>query len=140
MTERIYHITTRAAWQAAQAHGQYIAPSLATEGFIHFSRANQVTGVANAFYAGQNGLVLLEVDVARLSADLRWEPPAHPGGVAPQVQPHADDLFPHLYGPLNLDAVRAVRLYPQPHRAFPLPAWLTGLIFITHSFCFIPTR
>ncbi len=122
MTERIYHITTRADWQAAQADGQYAPPSLAKEGFIHFSRADQVSGVANAFYAGQNGLVLLEVDVARLSANLRWEPPAHPGGAAPQGQPHAEDLFPHLYGPLNLDAVRAVHDFtPNPAGLFQFP-------------------
>lgn len=108
MTGRIYHITPRAAWDAAQSVGQYTAPSLESDGFIHFSRADQVNGVYQAFYRGQPGLVLLEVDTTRLSADLRWEPPAHPGGAAPPSLPPAESLFPHLYGPLNLDAVVAV--------------------------------
>lgn len=108
MTSRIYHITPRAAWEAAQAAGQYTTPSLASEGFIHFSRADQVDGVYQAFYQGHPNLVLLEVDTARLRADLRWEPPAHPGGAPPPSLPPDDSLFPHLYGPLNLDAVIAV--------------------------------
>lgn len=108
MTGRIYHITPRAAWEAAQTAGHYTAPSLAVEGFIHFSHAHQVAVVANAFYRNQPGLLLLEVDTTRLNADLRCEPPAHPGGAAPHTSPPAADLFPHLYGPLNLDAVVAV--------------------------------
>jgi uncharacterized protein (DUF952 family) len=78
MSERIYHITPRAAWEAAQSAGRYSTPSLESDGFIHFSRADQVNGVYQAFYRGQPGLVLLEVDTTRLSADLRWEPPAPP--------------------------------------------------------------
>jgi uncharacterized protein (DUF952 family) len=47
--------------------------------------------------------VLLVIDPSRLSPELRWELPAHPN---PQADlPPSDELFPHLYGPLNLDAV-----------------------------------
>ena len=91
----ILHATSRTAWSAAQKSGTYIADSLAGQGFIHCSKASQILRVANVFYTGQHGLVLLLIDPALLSSELRWEPGAD--------QP--TDLFPHIYGPINLDAV-----------------------------------
>lgn len=106
----ILHITTRAEWDAARSSGLYSAPSLRDEGFIHFSTARQVAGVANRFYRGRTGLVLLEVDTDRLTSPLKWEPPAHPGG-EPVARDESDERFPHLYGPLAVDAVVRVRDY-----------------------------
>lgn len=100
----IYHITTQAAWLMAQTSGEYRAESLVTQGFIHFSTAEQVARVANAVYAGQTGLVLLVVDLARLTAVLRSEP----ADVTIPVEHGTGELFPHLYGALNLEAVVAV--------------------------------
>ncbi|MFZ5904829.1 MAG: DUF952 domain-containing protein [Chloroflexota bacterium] len=94
----IYHIASRADWQSAQENGSYTADSLAAEGFIHCSNAEQVAGVAARFYAGQRGLVLLAINPQKLSSDLRYEP----GSDKP------DELFPHIYGPLNLEAVASV--------------------------------
>lgn len=91
----LVHLCTRAAWQTAQEMGCYQPPSLATEGFIHLSRPDQILKVANAFYRGLPDAILLWVDPARLSANLRWE------GVD-------GDVFPHLYGALNLEAVTAI--------------------------------
>lgn len=93
----IYHITHHTTWAQAQAAGRYAADTLASAGFIHFSTEAQVPWVARRFYGGQAGLVLLVVDPSRLSAELRYEE-SEPG-----------QHFPHLYGPLNLDAVVAVR-------------------------------
>ena len=77
---------------AASQIGEYRAASLELEGFIHFSRPEQVLRVANAYYPGQLDLVLLWIDPQKLAAELRWE--------------SSDwDIFPHLYGALNLDAV-----------------------------------
>jgi uncharacterized protein (DUF952 family) len=98
----IFHITTRQEWEAALPAGEYTAPSLETEGFIHFSQRHQVVGVANAAYRGVPDLVLLSVDPERLAAPLRYEQ-----GV------HADERFPHLYGPLELSAVVDVRPFPE---------------------------
>ncbi len=106
----ITHITTRAQWEQAQKAGEYRAPSLQDAGFIHFSYPHQVVGVANAFYRGQAGLVLLAVDSTRLTAELKNEPPYHPS--ASDEAPAPDNLFPHLYGALNLDAVTAVHDFP----------------------------
>lgn len=103
---KIYHITNPNHWQPGQP---YHPESLAREGFIHFSRLDQVLQVANAFYAGQRGLLLLEIDVSRLTSELRWEAPVHPSTPA-HGSPPPESLFPHLYGPLNPEAILAV--YP----------------------------
>jgi uncharacterized protein (DUF952 family) len=119
---RIFHITPRAAWEAAREQGSYRPASLESEGFIHFSQAHQVVQVANSFYAGIIDLVLLEADTALLRADLRWEPPV---GIPTPAEGLAGDLFPHLYGPLDLDAVVAAHDFPPgPDGLFSLPATL----------------
>jgi uncharacterized protein (DUF952 family) len=118
----IYHITSREEWKAAQQHGEYTAPSLASQGFIHCSTAAQVLGVANTFYRGQSDLVLLVIDPARLSAELRWEPPDHPNPDADLRELESQRLFPHLFGALNLEAVAQVIDFPTlPDGSFALP-------------------
>jgi uncharacterized protein (DUF952 family) len=67
---RIFHITTRAAWDDAQAAGSYTADSLQTEGFIHCSQAGQVAWVANTRFRGRTDLVLLHVTTA-VGAEVR---------------------------------------------------------------------
>lgn len=112
MSEFILHITTRAAWSAAQKNAEYVAESLAGPGFIHCSKVSQALRVANDFYSGQHGLVLLVIDPASLKSELRWEP-----GVD-----FATELFPHIYGPLNLNAVVEVLDFePGPDGLFALP-------------------
>ncbi|NWF63713.1 MAG: DUF952 domain-containing protein [Chloroflexi bacterium] len=108
----ILHITSRQDWSDAQANGEYSAPSLAAEGFIHFSTKAQALHVANAFYRGRTDLVLLMVDESRLKPELKWEPPAGP----PADSISQADLFPHVFGPINLEAVIAVRDF-QPNPA-----------------------
>ncbi len=115
----ILHITSHDAWQSAQSSGAYRHASLESEGFIHTSTAKQVLAVAEAFYRGQGGLVLLVIDEARVQPEVRWEAPA--GAPAPGIS--AGDMFPHIYGPLNLDAVvRVVDLAPDAGGKFSLPA------------------
>jgi uncharacterized protein (DUF952 family) len=98
----IFHITSRRAWDETQERGNYRAESFATEGFIHCSTVSQVLPVAENFYKGQHGLVLLVIEPTLLSSDLKWEPPS--GGTPPAGLPKGD-MFPHIYGPINLDAV-----------------------------------
>ena len=95
LNDFILHATSRTAWSAAQKSGMYTTDSLAGQGFIHCSKTSQILRVANLFYAGQHGLVLLVIDPARLASELRWEP----GADLPT------DLFPHVYGPINIEAV-----------------------------------
>ena len=95
----IYHITTSAAWEASRALGAYEGDSLNSEGFIHCSTVRQVASVANAIFRGVEGLVVLHIEESRLASPLKYEN-LEGGG----------DLFPHLYGPIDADAV--VRVTP----------------------------
>src|SRR5690242_2957406 len=115
----ILHITSRGEWNDAKGRGQYTASSLETEGFIHCSTEKQVIHVANAFYRGKNDLVLLLIDESKLKPQLKWEPPAGPP--APGIS--ATDSFPHIFGPINVDAVSSVLdLAPASDGTFILPA------------------
>jgi uncharacterized protein (DUF952 family) len=92
----LFHLTTRAAWQRAVAIGDYVAPSLEDEGFIHLSTETQWPGVRERLFATTADLVLLVIDPNRLRNEIRFEP--------------ADgDDYPHLYGPLDVGAVIEVR-------------------------------
>jgi uncharacterized protein (DUF952 family) len=91
----LFHITTRLAWLDALRTSEYRAPSLAEVGFIHLSTAEQWRATLARFFAGQSGLVLLEIDGPRIADAVRFEPVD-------------GDEFPHLYGPLPVDAVIAV--------------------------------
>ena len=111
MTEPVLHITTAAAWAAAQRDGVYRTSTLEDEGFIHLSTPAQVVEVADFLYRGRTDLVLLCVNPDRLAAELRYEALT------------TDAPFPHLYGPLNLEAVVRVVLFPPlPDGTFQLPA------------------
>lgn len=90
----IYHITTKAAWEDAQRIGEYASPALKEEGFIHCSEQEQVEYIKSKFYKGQKDLLLLAVNSELLKSQLVFE-----------WSPSLEQTFPHVYGPLNLDAV-----------------------------------
>lgn len=105
----IYHIATWADWKRALADGEYtrstVDKTLAEEGFIHASQAFQVARTANKFYRGVSGeLVLLVIDEERVRAEVRYEDVSGAGG-----EGGAELTFPHIYGPLNADAVLEAR-------------------------------
>ena len=92
----IYKISPRAEWQGAIAAGTFTgAPVDLADGFIHFSTAGQVAETATKHFRGQADLLLIAVDATALGNSLKWEPSR--GG----------DLFPHLYGPLDVKHARA---------------------------------
>ncbi|MCR6719539.1 MAG: DUF952 domain-containing protein [Chitinophagaceae bacterium] len=93
----IYHITTAEAWNNALASGQYEAPSLKEEGFIHCSEAYQVHNILQRYFAGQNNLVKLIIDTGKLENQYVQE-----------WSPTVKDTFPHIYGTINTSAVIAV--------------------------------
>lgn len=107
----LVHLCGAAEWAGAQASGALTPESLHTVGFVHLSTPQQVHLPANRLYRDRTDLVLLQVDPAKLAAPVRWEPgvPSDPEAM----------LFPHLYGPLPVDAVIGVRAYrPGPDGAF----------------------
>lgn len=107
MSEPIFHCSLLADWQAAQAAGEYRISSrgltLEQEGFIHACYAHQVDGVLRRYYADvTDPMVLLRIDPDRLTVP-----------VVPESPPGVDELFPHIYGPLLVDAVTSVtRIMP----------------------------
>ena len=108
------HITTRDEWEQAQATGEYSVDSLKNEGFIHCSTPQQVLGPANALYHGRHGLILLLIDPDRVGARIVYEDCYQSG-----------QAFPHIYGPLNADAVvQVVDFPPNDDGTFALPAEL----------------
>jgi uncharacterized protein (DUF952 family) len=97
MTDLVFKLIDRPAWRAAETAGRFAGSAVdARDGFIHCSTAAQVRETAARHFAGQRDLLLVAIDTAALGDALRWEPSR--GG----------SLFPHLYGPLPLSAVRRV--------------------------------
>ena len=108
----ILHICPRATWEAAVEAGVYEGDTLATQGYIHCSTTEQVHLPATALFRGRTDLLLLEIDESRLPVEVTWEDgdPPHPDGT----------LFPHVYAPLPLAAVVAVKEYqPSEDGTFP---------------------
>jgi uncharacterized protein (DUF952 family) len=97
----IYKICTQAEWRDAEQLGQFIGSTVdKADGFIHFSTAEQVEETAAKHFAGQTDLVLVTVDTEKLTGALKWE------------ESRGGALFPHLYEPLDVGAVEAVRPLP----------------------------
>ena len=93
----IYKICPASAWREAERQGTYRGSADdIRDGFIHFSVASQVAETARKHFAGQTGLFLIVVDADVLGDALRWEPSRN------------DELFPHLYGELDLGVVTAI--------------------------------
>ena len=91
----IVHLCRRDEWLQAQRSGVFQDRSLLQDGYIHCSQTEQILEVANRFYQDIPDLVLLWIEPDRLTSKLRWET-------------SDNALFPHIYGPITLDAVRSV--------------------------------
>lgn len=94
----IYHVTTPQAWQQAQENGFYTAASLEQEGFIHCCRPEQLEGVLDRYYKQVQNLLVLHIDESLLTVPVKYEP-----------SPLAHELFPHVYGTINLEAVQTIK-------------------------------
>lgn len=105
--DTVYHLCTRTDLESARAAGMYRPASLAREGFVHLSRANQVRPTALAYFADVPDVVVLVIDPARLTAPLVYEAPAPLPTATPKVYgtSGSEALYPHAYGPINMDAV-----------------------------------
>ena len=107
----IYKICPAALWQEAERQGVFKGSGIdLSDGFIHFSTAEQAEETAAKHFTGQADLLLIAVDAGRLGGQLKWEPSR--GGA----------LFPHLYGHLALSAVARVEslpLGPDGRHVFP---------------------
>ena len=114
----ILHITTHKEWEEAQLVGEYCAPSLKSDGFIHCSTIKQAEDTANIFFKGQHGLALLCIDENKLKSECKYENPTGGGLNDPSV----GNLFPHIYGPINISAVIKIVDFPINEKGiFALP-------------------
>ena len=97
-TDLIFHITSTSAWRDAEETGEYRLSTkgrtLEEVGFVHCSFAHQVDVIANAMYAGDQDLVVLEIAPELVDSEIRYE--NLEGGAA---------VFPHVSGPLRPSAV-----------------------------------
>jgi uncharacterized protein (DUF952 family) len=89
----IYHITDNKEWQTAKERGSYTPQSIATEGFIHCSLADQVAATATRYYLGVPDLIVLKINIQKLNSEIRTE------------QASNGSWYPHIYGKLNINAV-----------------------------------
>ncbi len=108
----IYHLALADEWRDAKARGVYErstrGQSLQEVGFIHASGSHQVEATYGRFYADAPEVLLLSIDPRRLSAPLLWEP-----------APDSGECFPHIHGPLPLEAVLAAEPFPPPLAGAP---------------------
>lgn len=93
----IYHLTTLQEWEDAQDKGSYEPPSYEREGFIHCATESQVAGVMKRLFPHHENLVKLIIDPSRLTSGVRYD----------EVEDQ-QEKFPHIYGPLNLEAVTQI--------------------------------
>lgn len=107
----ITHITKRELWDKAKRKGIYVNKSLESDGFIHCSDLNQVIKVANFLFKGQRYLVLLYINEDKVNAEIKYEDLYNAG-----------EDYPHIYGPLNIDAVEDIKEFiPNKEGDFELP-------------------
>ena len=92
MADFLYHITAKEEW--SQCDHEYLPTGFHKEGFIHCSYCEQIVGSANKFFHGQRNLVLLQINPAKITSSIVDE--NLEGG---------EMMFPHIYGPLPVDAV-----------------------------------
>lgn len=97
----ILHIIHQSDWDQAVSQGHYAPDSIEKEGFIHCSTAEQVVEVANFLYKGEKDLLLLYIDPEKVEAKIVFEDLYN-----------TNKLYPHIYGPLNVDAVVKVVEFP----------------------------
>lgn len=115
MSAPIWHLALPADWERLAPTGRYDISTrgmtLEQVGFIHCSHRHQIEGVAQRFYADLDEVLLLEIDPTRLGVDIVEEPPA----------PGMDEMFPHAYGPIAVDAVIGVTRWVRDGAEWRLP-------------------
>lgn len=98
--ETVYHFAAPDDWAQAQREGVYAPAALRRDGFLHCATAAQLPGVIERHQRGRGPLVLLHLDAAALGAALRYDP-----------SPRSGEAYPHVYGPIALDAVRSAEAF-----------------------------
>ena len=112
----ILHITRSEQWREAKLAGIYRGDTLDSQGLIHCSTQRQLIGVANSLFKAQRGLVLLCIESDKVKAEIKYEGTGK-------------ELYPHIYGPLNIDAViKVLGFEPNQDGKFQLPKEIDHLL------------
>ncbi len=109
-TQPIYHLVTHSYYHVQPDNQPYQPETFAQDGFIHCTAGvEMLVEIANTYYSTlSEPLLVLEIDPQQLTAPLKCEPPIHPTHQTPtKDEPASDMLFPHIYGPLNPEAIIA---------------------------------
>ncbi len=106
----IYHITTYNEYENACEKGTYETMSLQTEGFTHCSNLTQVIAIANELFSNKKNLCLLYIDESLVTPKVVFEDLYN-----------LDEKYPHIYGPLNMDAIIMVKPLKEESETFILP-------------------
>lgn len=113
----IFHIVEKSQWDNLSKDQEYYNPrSLSIDGFIHCAKADQILDVANHLLKnkGLNHLVLLKINEIKIEHELKYEPPFE--------FPMSEVFYPHIYGPLNIDAIEDIIDFPADSNGnFKLP-------------------
>lgn len=112
----LYHIVARDEFDAGRAGVSYAPSAFAREGFVHCSYARQLVATANRIFAGRRDLVVLEIDPARLGCR-----------VIDENLEGGSELYPHIYGPIPIEAVERVLDFPCGPAGFDLPDGLQSV-------------
>ena len=106
----ILHIVKREQWEKAKLEGVYQGDKLDSHGFIRCSTSKQIVEVANDLFYAQKELVLLYIATTKVQSEIRYE------------SAEGEELYPHIYGPLNVDAViKVAHFEPAENGRFTLP-------------------
>jgi len=97
--EHIYILVQPQTWEIARKSRLFYEVSLSEEGFIHACEWRQLDRVANHYFPDADNLVLVAIDTARVKPQIRWE-----------LSRSTGDTYPHIYGPLNVDATTEIEL------------------------------
>lgn len=97
----IYHIADSNGWERAQTNGRYVHPSLSSEGFIHTSTKEQLENTANRYFKLDPEITVLYIEEDSVDEAIKLEPATN------------GELFPHIYGTLNIEAVVQTRVFKR---------------------------
>lgn len=104
----IFHLVPRKEWNNLKKESKYIPQSVEDEGFIHCSSGNQIRDTANRLFKGTRRMLLLVINTTLVEAPIKYEEDTAKG-----------QTFPHIYGPLNMDAIiDKIRLEPEEDGTF----------------------
>jgi uncharacterized protein (DUF952 family) len=95
---QIFHITDLVTWEKGRSNDEFISPSLFDVGFIHCCRANQIDFVLDRWFSGQANLIIVTLGLEKIKSNVKFE-----------YSEGDQESFPHIYGPIPIDAVESIK-------------------------------